>query len=200
MADGAPISHVDFFIDGKKLWTESNAPYFFNDDDQYLEPWLLGPGRHVLVARATGTMGEMGETTTHIRVGPGPSVPEGLTGSFSRTVTRADIKRTAKEPGREASAVLPAGHWAMQLNKGMLTFDDPLGSGGGEAFSATPGRLKLWGWPQWLLPTDRHGEFCEHEQPGTYTWRLSARSLVIAGGGECADRDALFVGTWHKDS
>lgn len=199
-ADGAPIDHVDFFIDGKKLWTELNAPYFFNDDHQYLEPWLLSPGKHVLLTRATGTEGETGESTTNVKVGPAPSVPPGLTGSFTRTVTQGDIDRTAKEPGREVSATLPAGHWTMQLDSGMLTFDDPLGSGGGEAFSATPGQLKMWGWPQWRLPRDRRGEFCEGERPVTYTWSSSADTLVIAGGGDCADRDALFVGTWHKVS
>ncbi len=108
-ADGAPIDHVDFFIDGKKLWTESNAPYFFNDDNQYLEPWLLSPGSHVLLARATGTMGETGESTTNVKVGPAPSVPKGLTGSFTRTVTQGDIDRTAKEPGRVAGATIKQG-------------------------------------------------------------------------------------------
>lgn len=88
----------------------------------------------------------------------------------------------------------------MQLNHGLLTFDDPGGSGGGEAFSATPTQLKLWGWPQWLLPKDRRGEFCEHEPPIIFKWSLSGKDLVISGGGNCADRDALFVGIWHKQA
>lgn len=152
----------------------------------------------VPIAAPSQANGETGESTANVKVGPAPAVPKGLSGSFSRTVTQGDIDRTAKEPGRDANALLPTGHWAMQLDKGMLTFDDPSGSGGGEAFSATPGQLKIWGWPQWRLPPERRGEFCEHERPMTYKWRLSAKTLVIAGGGGCADRDALFVGTWRK--
>jgi hypothetical protein len=134
---GAPVDHVDFFIDGRKRWTENNPPYFFNDDDQFLEPWLLSPGKHVLSAQATAATGETAVATDNVQMGPAPVAPRELAGTFTRTVTQSDLDRTAKDPGRQADASLPPGDWTMKLDHGLFTFDDPNGSGGGEAFSAT---------------------------------------------------------------
>ncbi len=41
---GAPVDHVDFFVEGRKRWTEKNPPYFFNDDEQFLSPGYSVPG------------------------------------------------------------------------------------------------------------------------------------------------------------
>ncbi len=84
------------------------------------------------------------------------------------------------------------------MSKGLLTFDDPDRSGGGEGFSSTTNRITMWGWPQWLLPPDRRGEFCKHESPVTYTRSVVGTRLRISGGGGCADRDALFDGSWRR--
>lgn len=80
-------------------------------------------------------------------MGRAPVTPRELAGTFTRTVTQSHLDRTAKNPGRQTDASLPPGDWTMKLNHGLLTFDDPNGSGGGEAFSATPTRLKLWAGP-----------------------------------------------------
>jgi len=196
-AHGSPIDHVDFLIDGTPQWTE-RAPYVFNDDGQLLEPWLLSPGKHVLLARAVTANGRTAETVVHVQTGPTVAGSAGLAGSFVRAVTQADIDRTAGEPGREADVTLPVGTWTVKLLNGLLSFDDPNGSGGGEAFSATATQLTLWGWPQWRLPPDRRGGFCEHGAPGTFAWSLSGTRLQISGGGDCADRDALLIGTWKR--
>jgi hypothetical protein len=193
-----PVSQVDFFVDGRKRWTEMKAPYVFNDDDQFLEPWLLSPGEHVLSAKAADAAGQTAEVRSRVTVSAPGVQHAGLDGAFARTVLQSDIERTAHTPGRDANATLPPGRWRMRLHDGLLTFDDPAGSGGGEAFSATARQIRMWGWPQWLLPQNRRGEFCEHEQPDNFTWTLTPKGLVISGGGSCADRDALFVGTWRR--
>lgn len=193
------VDHVDFLIDNKVIWTEVNVPYFFNDDGNVLAPWLLSPGKHVLTARATTTDGSSAEAVATVQIGPVPSVPAGLDGTFIRTVTQRDIDRTANNPGRDPET-LPTGRWTAHLAKGLLTFDDPRGSGGAEAYSATAGQLKMWGTPNWLLPKARQGSFCEAEPAGTFHWSRKGDQLIITGGGNCADRDALFIGSWKKQS
>ena len=93
---------------------------------------------------------------------------------------------------------MPPGKWVMHLKDGLLTFDDPMGSGGGEAVSATPGALQMFGAPSWFLPEDRRGGFCHAEPPVSFTWTSSGSTLQISGGGNCADRDAVFIGSWRK--
>jgi hypothetical protein len=195
---GPAVTQVEFLIDGKSLWTEKNAPYVFNDDEELLVPWLLAPGDHELIARATSADGQTGEAVASVTTPAASALPSGLVGTFTRSVTQGDIDRTAQGPGRGAD-VAPPGKWVMHLKRGLLTFDDPFGSGGGEAISATGGTLQMFGPPNWLLPEDRRGEFCRHEPPVAFAWKTSGSMLQISGGGNCADRDAVFVGTWRKE-
>jgi hypothetical protein len=53
------VSEVDYLIDGKQLWVEHNAPYFYRDDGNYLVTSFLKPGKHVL-HRAGGRLGRAG--------------------------------------------------------------------------------------------------------------------------------------------
>lgn len=124
-------------------------------------------------------------------------MPAGLTGTFVRTVAQKDIDRTANNPGRDSQG-LPTGRWTAHLAKGLLSIDDPAGGGAAEAFSATAGQLKMWGPPNWLPPKARQGGSCDHEPPGVFHWSRIGDRLIITGGGNCADRDALFVGSWQK--
>ena len=195
-AGDSVVDRVDFLIDGKVRWIEMHAPYVFNDDGSVLAPWLLSPGKHVFTARATA-IGSSAETTATVQIGTAPTAPEGLAATFVRTVTQKDIDRTANNPGREPElAVL--GVWTAHFAQGLLSIDDPLGGGVAEAISATAGQLTMWGPPNWLLPKERQGGFCDHEPPGTFHWSRTGDRLIITGGGNCADRDALFVGSWQK--
>ncbi|MEP7055791.1 MAG: hypothetical protein ABI912_11135 [Actinomycetota bacterium] len=195
-AGDSVVDQVDFLIDHKVRWTEMHAPYVFNDDGGVLAPWLLSPGKHVFTARATAA-GSSAETTATVEIGTAPTLPAGLTGTFVRTVAQKDIDRTANNPGRDPQT-LPVGIWTAHVDKGLLSIDDPVGSGAAEAFSATGGQLTMWGNANWLLPKDRQGAFCDHEPPGTFHWSRTGDRLIITGGGNCADRDALFVGIWQK--
>lgn len=86
------------------------------------------------------------------------------------------------------------------LPTGVLLFDDPKGSGGGEGLRATAdGGLGLEGPVDWLVPKDRQGGFCLLESPGQYHWAVVGRTLTITGNEKkCADRDAVFIGTWTQ--
>jgi hypothetical protein len=194
---GGGVQSVDFLIDGKLVWTEKNAPYFFNDDGELLMPWLLGAGAHDLAVRATGTDGQAAQAVARVTTRGPSALPRGIVGTFTRTVTQADVDRTASNPGREAQTV-PLGKWVMHLQPGLLRFVDALGGGGGEAVGVTSSNLRMFGSPNWILPPVERGGFCHAEPPVSFAWKHTGRLLQISGGGNCADRDAVFVGMWHE--
>src|SRR5262249_28300975 len=59
----ADVSEVDYLIDGKQLWTEHNAPYFYGSDGNYLVTWFLMPGRHTFTVRAVTAGGQTATDT-----------------------------------------------------------------------------------------------------------------------------------------
>jgi hypothetical protein len=195
------IDHVDFLIDGSVSWTEHKTPYTFNDDGNRLQPWLLSLGSHVLTVRAVTSSGAQASSTAHVTVTTGPQAPAALDLTFTRTVTAADVARVAAyRTAVDAHAgTIPTGVWTAHFEPtGLLNFDDPNGSGGNEAFSATlGGLLNMDGPVNWRESTDRQGGFCAHEVPGQYHWSVAGRTLTITGDDRrCSDRDALFIGTW----
>ncbi len=198
------VQKVDFLIDGKRRWTEENAPYVFNDDKQLLATWLLGPGPHTLAVRAKPSWwvigGKTAQSTAHVTVSDPPTVPDALVGTFERRVTQSDISRTASEPGRDPSALAPTGVWTLHVGRnGLISVDDPVGGGTNEAITATAsGKLKMWGPANWFSPPDRRGGFCEPELAGSLHWRSSSGNVTVSGTSGCADRDAVFVGQWMR--
>jgi hypothetical protein len=199
----AGLSRVDFLVDGAVKWTEYNAPYFFNDDGNLLHPWLLGAGPHLLTTRAVTTSGAQASSSAHVTVAAGPQVPATLVGTFTRSVTAPDYVRTARYRAQEDINIgqAPDGTWTAHFQpNGLILFDDPKGSGGSEALSATPaGTLTMGGPVNWLVPKDRWGNFCVKEAPGQYHWSIAGRTLTITGDEKkCADRDSVFIGNWSQ--
>jgi hypothetical protein len=115
-------------------------------------------------------------------------------------VTAADVARVQsyRTEADASTGVIPTGVWSAHFEPtGLLVFDDPKGSGGNEAFSATIGPLNTDGPVNWRESKDRQGSFCAHELPGQYHWTITGRTLVITGDDrQCADRDAVLIGTW----
>jgi hypothetical protein len=199
----AMLSRVDFLVDGAVKWTEYKTPYFFNDDGNLLHPWLLGAGPHLLTTRGVATSGAQASSSAHVTVTAGPQVPAALAGTFARSVTAADYARTAGYRTQTDINIgqAPDGVWTAHFQpKGLILFDDPKGSGGTEALSATPGGTLTMGGPvNWLVHKDRQGNFCQKEAPGQYHWSVAGRTLTITGDEKkCADRDSVFIGNWTQ--
>jgi hypothetical protein len=198
----AAVERVDFLIDGKRRWSEHNPPYFFNDDGNLLHPWLLGAGARTLAVQVRTTDGERATTSSRVEIASAPGVPTALVGDFSRRVTAADAKRaaTAREPASEGP---PTGTWRIHVRPdGLILFDDPLGSGGAEAFTATrDGELTLAGPVNWRVPPERQGGFCEPARLGRYRWSAHEGRVTLSAEDEsgCAYRDLVFTGAWNRD-
>ena len=191
-AKGQSVSKVVFSVDGKAEWTEMNAPYFFNDDNYYLYPWLLGSGAHTL--GLTVTMNSGSKVSKKISVtATAPAVPAALVGSWSRTVAASDFI---------APDNTPTGVWKIDVeSNGLIKMGDPTGNGQYEAFTATATGIDLAGTVNWLAPADEQGGFCDPERPNDYTWQVSGSSLTLASPDDstvCDDRYAVFHGTWTK--
>jgi hypothetical protein len=180
-------------------WTEHKAPYFFNDDNNRLFPWVLGAGQHRLAVRAITVAGKSASTSAQVTV-PAPRKPAALAGTYTRSVTAADIQRTQSFRDEPADQVLPAGTWRLHVRRdGVFFFDDPRGAGGSEAFTAlADGTLTMQGPVNWLEPHSKQGSFCGIERDGAYRWTITARTLVLtARSDRCADRNSMFTGIWR---
>ena len=201
---GVPSSQVDrvaFVIDGRIRWTEHNAPFVFNGDGSELFPWILGAGAHRLAVRVVTRTGASASTSAAVSVAASVPVPPDLLGTFTRRVTIADVQRTAAFRHEPAGQVLPVGIWRIRIARdGVITFDDPRGGGGNEAFTATPGgMLALQGPANWILPPSRQGGFCATEPLAGYAWFAGPRTLVLKSlRDRCADRNSMFTGDWRR--
>src|SRR5579864_1376589 len=106
----AIITRVDFLIDGTVTWIENNPPYVFGGDDGgtnlgYLVTTWLSPGAHTFAVRATASGGASVTESVTAKVGAAPSPPAALRGTWTRTVTPADLTRAIPEHGP------PTGRW-----------------------------------------------------------------------------------------
>jgi hypothetical protein len=197
---GGKVDHVDFVIDGTVRWTESKAPYVFNDDGNLLHPYLLGKGPHDLTVDAVTVRGAHVGSTSHVTVTMGPQVAAPLAGTFTRSVVAADVART-QDYRHYAPSTLPTGAWeAVFEPKGVIAFYDPTGSGIDEALRALgDGTLHIDGVVNWPESKGRQGEMCIAEKPGLFRWSISGNALTITGDPRtCADRDSVLVGKWTR--
>lgn len=66
--NGFKASRMEFFIDGKLMWTERYEPWVYGGDGRYLDTGTLSKGAHELEIRATGTDGAVRELTLRVTV------------------------------------------------------------------------------------------------------------------------------------
>lgn len=72
----APVTQVQFFIDGVGRWNEGISPYIFNGDGKTLDPATLGAGAHVLEVLAVGAGGTArAKADVTVKVTPPPTPP-----------------------------------------------------------------------------------------------------------------------------
>jgi hypothetical protein len=203
------VAEVDFSIDGRQRWTEVKVPYSFDDDGESLSTYLLGNGPHTLSESVVLTSGARTTKTEHVMVSnAGPAVPAALTGTWRRTVTKADQMAKAGQPDH-SYAESSNGVWKLAIQgDGRVDISDPSGGGIVYQIAATSsGPLTAFGPANWTLPAPaandpRYGYFCADidEARDTFSWAVHGQNLVIGGGSTCADRDALFDGTWTRVS
>jgi hypothetical protein len=188
---GQSVSSVAFTVDGKTEWTDKTAPYFFNDNNNYLYPWLLGAGTHTLGLTVKLKSGSTVETKFGVSA-TAPVVPTGLVGTWSRAVSASDFSSPDNTP---------TGVWMITVGaNGLITMAGPAGNHQDEAFTATPaGAMSLAGTVNWLVPANQQAGFCDPELPEVYSWQRSGSTLTLASttdSGVCKDRYAVFHGAW----
>lgn len=205
LGGGQVVRRVDFLIDGRTRWSSRQPPYIFGvragPAGRRLFPWILGPGAHRFTVRATISGGRSVTSSARATIDIALPVPRALIGTFTRRVTTADIARTQRFRHEPPDQVLPTGIWRLHIVRtGLISFDDPSGSGGNEAFTATPsGALTLHGPADWLNPPDRQGSFCGLEPDGSWSWTEHARTLTLTPHHDtCADRNSMFSGAWTR--
>jgi hypothetical protein len=126
--------------------------------------------------------------------------PHGFLGTYERTVSPADIARTAKfrheGPGQEPPS---PGRARLIITRSSVTFvvltEPPLSIQ--EDYSATAdGRLVINGYTHPDV-----GSFCGPEIPqnASYTWSRSGDQIRIQSVSDrCADRDSSLTGMWTR--
>jgi hypothetical protein len=126
--------------------------------------------------------------------------PPALLGTYTRSVSKADIARTRKirdEAGPNQQSPKPAVA-KMIIGQGTITITiTTAGLRVTQDSSATAaGGLEIKGYRN-----PQVGAFCGPDIPqnATYTWKQSGAGLTLhARADKCADRDSTMTGTWKK--
>ncbi len=199
---GTDISEVDYLIDGKQLWVEHNAPYFYGDDSNYLVTSFLEPGKHDFTVRAIDFEGQTATDSITATVPPAPSPPSALAGAW------AGLRRP------EAGGA-PGGRWHLIISSAGWQIEEPTrpGSGGNRVDVAylSPGLVEIRtgmatghdvaaGAP---VDDDLNG-WCNNEpgSPARYRWSVSGTHLrfTFASGHPCPGFTEFLTASWIRAS
>jgi hypothetical protein len=122
-----------------------------------------------------------------------------LIGTWERTVTKADIDRTAKirHEGRGQEAPSPGLNTLTITSTELRAAEVKTGASSGQTYSANDsGSLELVRYTQ-----PEKGTFCDIQivQTANYRWRVTGEKLSLAAVEDaCADRDSILSGTWAR--
>ena len=193
------VLEIDFLIDSHVGWVEKNEPYFYGDDGNWLVTSFLAPGRHTFTVQATGMDGGSATDTVEATVAPPSIPPAALVGTWTHTVTAADVnKATSGMPP-------PAGRWDVTISSLGWKMRDPQNGGGAfDVEYTSPRHLQMRPTietPPYPNPTN--GGFCDNTDPlfaWTYSITNSGKTLMLhpAGKDPCGDRVAILEGTWTR--
>jgi hypothetical protein len=124
----------------------------------------------------------------------------GLSGQYTRFVSKADIERTQRkrsELGPDQAKPKPETALLTFEPKAMTTRDPKATFVVQQDYSANPdGKLVIRGYQH-----PEAGAFCGPEIPqnATYTWKATGDKLVLRVSSDpCADRDSTLTGTWTR--
>jgi hypothetical protein len=158
--------------------------------------------RHIPLLALLAVLGACGDDGAPPAAKPAAGKPTAPYGVYTRRVTRADLRRTARarsEYGRKQHPP-PTGRYRLVLAKGagqdVLKVTDP-----GEftvAMDVTLARGRLNA-TTYVDPA--RASFCGPEvaAPAVYAYRLRGAALRLTRKvDQCADRDAMLTGVWAK--
>lgn len=209
----AIVKQVDFLIDGKVVWIESNPPYVFGGDDSgtnegYLVTTWLSPGSHRFTVRAIAIGGGSVTKSVNAKVGPAPPPPAALRGTWARTLTPADLARAVPEHGP------PTGQWELVFDQVGAWELDPVGSGRIYQYDVHGQTINVYA-PIQEAPISgagggisRYGHHnlgdvdCNASGPfGSYQWSVSGNTLTLTPEQDgCPDREDIWTGQWTLTS
>ena len=209
----AIVKEVDFLIDGKVTWIEHNPPYVFGGDDNgtnlgYLVTTWLSPGAHRFTVRATAIGGTSVTETVTAKVGAAPPPPAALQGTWTRTVTPADLTHAGA-----TDMPPPTGQWELVFDQVGAWHLDPLGSGLGNQYDVQGDTINVYvpiqeapepptGGISRYGHTHIGGVDCNASGPfGSYRWSVSANTLTLTPIQDgCPNREAVWAGQWTLTS
>jgi hypothetical protein len=215
------IAEVDFLIDGKVRWIEHAAPYFYGQNGEghqnYLVTSWLTPGKHKFTVRAIAKDGGSATDTVVARVRPLPVVPSALAGAWQRTIDTSAAPKSGSS-GNPTGTLAPSGTYRIDFDPKWIhdtfpcdtspcRFNAKTGGGGEFVSDWTPGAstFSVRGPVTFRVfhNTGRLGGFwCYEDGPAaTYTWSVSGNTLTLApvgGHDACGIRGFIWTGTWTR--
>jgi hypothetical protein len=194
------LDRIEFLVDGKVLWTERHAPFDFNNDANFLYPYVFGRGPHQLVARGVSVTDEQVSATVNVQMTQAPPViPRRLQATWKHRVTQTAIDQSAAA----GDPRVRGGVWQMKLGPDGLLFVTPPRPtvGGNYAFSATARGTLLFGGPvNWLTAQSGYEGICHGDLTfARYRWKIAYRVLSLRVVEDpCRLRAAIVTGRWTR--
>jgi len=211
----ANVQEVDYLIDGKVRWIEHSPPYNYGGDDHgrnlgFLVTTWLSSGRHRFTAQVKTMDSTRASDTVVARVLPAPPPPVALAGTWTRTMTPEDQKKSDPKFGRDN--VPPAGVWRLVFDQVGAWELDPFKTGLVTQYDVAADIIHAYA-PISIAPcgnvscgVSRFGHHhiggvdCTEAGPfGSYRWSVSGSELTLTAVKEsCGQRRAVWEGTWTR--
>jgi hypothetical protein len=194
------LDRIEFLIDGRLLWVERHAPFDFNNDANYLYPYVFARGPHQLVARGVSMTGEQVSVTANVRMTQAPPrIPHALQATWGHRVSQAIID----DNSAPADPPVSGGVFRMKLGTNGLVLVTPPkpATGGYYAFSAKArGALDFGGPVNWLTAQSSYEGICHGDQTfARYRWKLARHVLTLKVVKDpCRLRAAVLAGLWTR--
>jgi hypothetical protein len=200
----ADVSEVRFLIDGKVEHVERLEPFEFAGTHNLLLPGTLAPGSHTFAVDARLVDGGRLTAASTARVSRrAQPIPAAVIGKWTRTVTRAEVRRTEGFRNPEFGEPLPVGRWTVAIGAdGVARYTDPYR----RSDSLTVGQVRFEPGGRLVVGDEipnagGEGYFCpETVGTGSYRWAVRGDSLVgdVVDDRECADRNSFWNGTFTR--
>ncbi len=210
------VAKVEFLIDGKVRWIETDPPFVYAGDENgaklgYLVTSWLTPGNHVFEVRAHASSGKTASDRVIARVLPAAEVPAALAGTWHRTLA----KGLPADPGASGNQPTPAGtyrltferRWMQDRFPGTFKASNALCFGCilHDDYVVGPTTFTVWGGVQTLDDSEwgaAGGWWCDSSgPPATYSWSVSGDTLTLApvgGKDACNQRGMTWTGRWAR--